>query len=399
MNYSAYIWKRRIENVFIFPFIVIGRLIALTKPLSKEYQTYFFFPFYHTGGAEKVHALVSQAVGNKNCIIFFTRKSVDQNFLDEFLKPGCTVKDISKFTDNKFIYFVNLVYRGIISGYINRQSLKPVVFNGQCNFGYKLSPWVKKEIPQLELIHSFNTFSWIRLPFLPFISRTIMISQVRVEDHLKQYQQLKVPAAFKARIQHIINGIDLPANPTPKHIDEHLNLLYVGRGTEEKRVHIVAQIAKKAKDMGLPITVNFLGEVGTAIPPSLQSYCNMLGHTSSAAGIAAAYENAHVLAITSNTEGFPMVIEEAMAHGCAIMATPVGDIPIHITKDNGLVFSTVDDEDQIVEEAVMFLSKLIQARALLSQISAANISYARATFAIENFNTQYRQLFQQLRSC
>ena len=46
----------------------------------------------------------------------------------------------SKFTDHKEFYFLNLIFRGIVSGYINKQKEKPIVFNGQCNFGYKISP-------------------------------------------------------------------------------------------------------------------------------------------------------------------------------------------------------------------------------------------------------------------
>ena len=86
MKFWHYILKRKIENIFIFPFIIIGRLIAFFSPLKKEYHIFFFFPFYHTGGAEKVHALITQATRNKNCIIYFTRKSVDDNFKNDSIK-------------------------------------------------------------------------------------------------------------------------------------------------------------------------------------------------------------------------------------------------------------------------------------------------------------------------
>lgn len=212
--------------------------------MKKEYETYYFFPFYHTGGAEKVHALITQATGNTNCIIYFTRKSQDDNFYDDFVKSNCTIKDISNYTDNKFLYFFNLIFRGIVSGHINHQKYKPLVFNGQCNFGYKISPWIKKQIPQVELIHSFNTFSWIRIPFLPFITTTIMISRVRIEDHLRQYEKIRIPAFYKSRIQYIVNGIRLPLTVKEKDFAGTIKVLYVGRGTEEKRVHLIAKIAE-----------------------------------------------------------------------------------------------------------------------------------------------------------
>jgi len=398
MKYRGYIWKRRIEDVFIFPFVLLGRVIALLFPLKKEYETFFFFPFYHTGGAEKVHALIAKATGNRNCIIFFTRKSVDNNFYHAFVQSGCDIRDISKYTDNKLFYFANLVYRGIISAHINRQAVRPVVFNGQCNFAYKLSPWLKKDISQVELIHSFNTFSWIRLPFLPFITQTVMISAVRVQDHLQQYKRLEVPQQFEQKIRHIVNGIELPEHATPKHLSRTLNLLYVGRGTEEKRVHIVAKIAKACAGKQLPVSVSILGDVTGAIPNELLPYYQLLGSTSSPTEIAAVYQKAHALAITSNTEGFPMVIEEAMAYGCVILATPVGDIPLHIKQKNGFVFSTIEDENEIVNEAVAYIEHLLASPEQFHSISDNNIWYARATFGIDQFNQEYQSLIAQLRA-
>jgi hypothetical protein len=43
----------------------------MISPLKKEYRVFFFFPFYHTGGAEKVHAQIANATGGNDCIIFF----------------------------------------------------------------------------------------------------------------------------------------------------------------------------------------------------------------------------------------------------------------------------------------------------------------------------------------
>jgi hypothetical protein len=220
-----------VENIFIYPFILIGRLLAKLDPLAKEYDIYFFFPFYHTGGAEKVHAQIAKAAGNKNCIIFFTRTSVNKAFLKEFQNSGCDIKDISPIIDKTWLYFLKFIWRGKITSYINNQKKKSIVFNGQSNFGYKISPWIKTDIKQVELIHSFNTFSWIRIPFLPFITQTIMISKLRIEEHLQQYKKLDVPEEFAKRIQFIQNAIELPSKPCNKNFNANLNVLFVGRGT------------------------------------------------------------------------------------------------------------------------------------------------------------------------
>ncbi len=383
------------EDIFIFPFVLLGRLIARFKPLTKQYETFFFFPFYHTGGAEKVHALLSQATGNSNCIIFFTRKSYDKNFYKDFEVSGCEIRDISAYTGSKLLYPINLIFRGIISGYINTQKLKPVVFNGQCNFGYKISPWINAGIPHIELIHSFNTFSWIRLPFLPFIRRTVMISKLRIEDHLRQYKKIDVPLIFYNKIEYIVNGIPLPEKQNEKDYNGNLQVLYVGRGTEEKRVHIVAKMAEKAHRQKLPVEFVFMGDVKNAIPTTLLNHCKLIGHQTDSENIDEIYSQSHIVIITSYTEGFPLAIEEGMARGCAVMATAVGDIPVHVKNiENGLLFSSVDNEEIIVDEGVEFITLLCYNKKPLQEISIRNRKYAMEHFGIEAFNERYKQLFE-----
>ncbi|MCU0370876.1 MAG: flippase-like domain-containing protein, partial [Bacteroidales bacterium] len=173
--------------LLIRPFIWLGRAHADKYPLQEQYDIFFFFPFYHTGGAEKVHAQLAQVFREQKCLVLFTRKSHDNGFRAAFEQAGHRVLDISAYTDDKRRYWKNLIWRGVVTAHINRQGQRPLVINGQCNFAYKCAPWLHKAIPQLELIHSFNSFSWIRIPFLPFIRQTVMISRKAIADHTRQY--------------------------------------------------------------------------------------------------------------------------------------------------------------------------------------------------------------------
>ena len=391
--YRGIIIKRFLEDIFISPFILLGRIIAAMAPLENEYRIFYFFPFYHTGGAEKVHAQIAAATGGKDCIIFFTKRSADDRFLEDFKKTGCEIKVISKFTDKKWLYFLNLIYRGIITGYINSQKQLPIIFNGQCNFGYKISPWVKSNIPQVELIHSLNTFSFIRIPFLPFITKTVMISRKRIEDHKEQYKQYNIPASFAERIQYIPNAINLPEHVPPKS-DNDLVVLYVGRATEEKRVEIIAQITNELRnDNAQFIKFEMLGDVTAAIDKEVYPFIKLYGNLNDERLISEIYDRSHVLILTSTTEGFPMVIMEAMAHGCVILSTAVGDIPFHIkNKENGFLFSKTDDEAAIINEASEKILWLKNNGDEMNKISKNNINYANHNFGIERFNKDYRDL-------
>jgi glycosyltransferase involved in cell wall biosynthesis len=392
-KYQHYLIKRKLEDVCILPFVALGKLLALVKPLQKQYKVFFFFPFYHTGGAEKVHALITQAASGTDAIIFFTRKSADDTFKKTFEQSGCTIKDISAYTDNKLMYFFNLIYRGIIAGYINQQPTYSVVFNGQCNFAYKLSPWLIPSIKQIELIHSFNSFSWIRLPFLPFIHQTVMISQVRIENHLEQYEQLNVPKLFNQKIIYICNAITLPEKVMPKNWDSPLQVLYVGRGTPEKRVHLVAAIAQQVQAANHSIQFTIAGDVAEAIPADLKKYCTLLGNIDDDIVLAQLYQQAHVLLITSVTEGFPMVIMEAMANGCVVIGTPVGDIPIHLQKSEaGFITTTAQDEQLICAEITQHILALQKNTPLASTMGQRGIHYAKEYFDLEQFKQRYKQL-------
>jgi glycosyltransferase involved in cell wall biosynthesis len=287
------------------------------------------------------------------------------------------------------------VYRGIITGYINGQKQQPRVFNGQCNFGYKISSWIERSIPQIELIHSLNSFSYIRIPFLPFIFKTIMISKKRIDDHALLYQQIKIPDYYLQRIIYIQNAIVLPGVNAIEKDDQAFTVLYAGRATADKRVHLVAQIAEKLKNLNYPIQFEILGDVSEAIDPNKFPYIRFRGNQNNAELINTIYSAAHILLLTSSTEGFPMVIMEAMANGCAIIATPVGDIPLHVKNNlNGFLFSSVENEIKIMEEGIEFIQNLFHDKKLFETISKNNTNYAKHNFGIERFNKQYQDLLE-----
>jgi glycosyltransferase involved in cell wall biosynthesis len=370
----------------------------LIRPLKKEYRVFFFFPFYHIGGAEKVHSQVAQAAGGKDCVIYFTKRSHNELFLKAFRDAGCDIVNISGYTGNKWLYFMNLIWRGVITGHINRQQKQPVVFNGQCNFAYKIAPWIRRNIPQVELIHSLNTFSWIRIPFIPFITRTVMISRKRIEDHVQLYEKLSIPAAFLERIQYIPNAISLPAVRAKK-ADQPFTVLFVGRGGVEKRLYLVARIAQVLHMQHIGIKFEILGDVTNVMEPSQFEFITFHGNQSDPDFIKSVYDRAHILILTSETEGFPLVIIEAMAHGAAVIATPVGDIPYHVKNGvNGYLFSTVTNETKIEVEGIDFIVKLQKDRQLLNSISDNNVRYATEHFTIEKFNHAYQHLLASIKT-
>lgn len=384
--YRWIIWKRRIEGIFIFPFALLGRLIAYMRPLDREFDLFFFFPFFHVGGAEKVHSEITRQFPDQKIALFFTKKSVNDAMLPFFQGSNISVYNVSAYTDNKWLYWMNLIYRGIISTYINRQQKVPVVFNGQCNFAYKLSPHLRRNIRQVELIHSFCSFSFIRIPFIPFYNTTVMISQDAIRKHLALYRRYNIPAAFDDKIQLILNGIPLPADDTPL-AKGPLKLLYVGRGTTEKRPHLVAQIARAAG-----VEAGFVGPLEDSIPDELKQGCVFYGEQTDPQVIDQLYRSHHVIVITSTSEGFPMVIMEGMARGLSVLSTNVGDIPYHVPAEGGFLINADQPEAGIVADGAACVAKWINDPALLEQMGERNKTYARAYFGLDAFAKAWRRV-------
>lgn len=397
MTYSLFLLKRFVEHIFIYPFILVGRLIAYLNPLEKEYRVFYFFPFYHTGGAEKVHAQIAEATGGNDCIIYFTRTSLNDRFLEEFKTTGCQINDISKFTDNKWLFPFNLIYRGIISGHINHQSRRSIVFNGQSNFGYKISPWINKKVAQVELIHALNTFSLIRMPYLEYYKKKVTVSQEIFDKHAQLYKRYQVPEKAFENFIWIRSKIDLPEKKISKdYFSKPLYLLFVGRDSIEKRPAIVAQVAKNVKLAGINAIVEFAGDVSKSIPNELHAYCKFHGDINDEE-LNLLYCKAHILIIPSATESGPLVLMEAMAHGAAIISTDVGYVPTFV-KDgvSGFIIKNILQETKIIVEITQKVMKLEGDRNLLKKMGEKNIEIAFENFGIQQFRKEYQQLFESI---
>lgn len=392
-RFSLLLLKRRIEDLLMFPLILRGRYLSGRKALGADYDYFFFFPFYHTGGVEKFNAALAAAYSGRRCIIFFTRQSVNETFLEAFRKTGHRLVDISRYTDNKLFYFNNIIHRGLVAGWINRQGRAPVVVNGQSNFGYKLSPWLRKDIRQVEIIHTFSSFSYIRTPFLPFYQLSLSPGLKTVKDHLAYYTKIGVPAEYATRFHHAVSGIPLNAShPLPDMQAAELKVLYAGRGGPEKRVHLVAQMAAAAAEKKLPLRFEMAGDVEAAIPANLHPYCKFHGNIADPAAMEAIYSQCHLLILSSAFEGFPLVVMEGMAAGLVILSTPVGDLPLHLKEgENGHILKALENEEEVVQEGVLALEGFCRQRALLQSMSALNRNYALATFGMESFAARYLQ--------
>jgi len=119
-------------------------------------------------------------------------------------------------------------------------------------------------------------------------------------------------------VQEIPYGVEIPDETSPG--DDPATVLFAGRLSPEKRIDVVA-----AATDGLPRVVAGDGPLRDLLPDALgfvpqQELFGLM-------------DRAAVLLLTSEREGLPNVVLEAMARGKTVVSTPVGGIPAVIEDD------------------------------------------------------------------
>jgi glycosyltransferase involved in cell wall biosynthesis len=118
-----------------------------------------------------------------------------------------------------------------------------------------------------------------------------------------------------------------------------------------------------------------------------------LGVITSKESIEHVYENSHVLVLTSESEGFPKVISEAMAFGCVPIVTAVGAIPeVLIHGEQAMLTNPL----KCVDESVHCLTSLLEARTQYETLSKNAYLYAKEEFDTNRFKNGWRALIQTL---
>jgi len=378
----------------MFPFVLAGKLAGKLFPLKTEHTAFLFFSSADIGGSIKVNADITNCIKEHKPLIIFSKKPNNNEFLSLFQAEGVRIIDLHRLIDNKWYHFINFFFRGVISSWINKQH-KPVVFGGECLYFYKVIPHVKKVTRTVELCHLSTWFNFSQA-FVKYIDARIFSTPQIKRDVEKQYRENKVPSLFYERLYFTDNKIDIPL--LQEVINPVLQVLYVGRAAPQKRVHLIAAVAKQMQAMGKPVHFSFVGAVEKIIPPEVQEFCTLHGNINDEKLLNSIYQQSDVLLLTSSYEGLPLAIMEMMARGKVVISTAVDGIPDYIThKDNGLLI-TDKEEDKIIESAIAQLQLLIDNKELKKTIGLNSYTYAVAHFSGENFCKFYREILRNKNS-
>lgn len=389
-------WMRFWKRLFTISFFQAYKDFSLLKQLvthaPNKNGIFFFFPYTHVGGAEKVHAQITETVKDEKPWIFFTGFSSNKKFLPLFQNNGELLDIVSAIRHP----FFRKRSKQLIVNAIEACS-QPVVFGCNNLFFYELVPSLSSKVKVIELMHDFR-YDGEEEHYKPYLSvflrcnERIFISQRAIDQTKKFYKANSVEPLYVERLTYIPNYVELPTANEPKSETDPLTVIYVGRGTEEKRAYLVPELARFCFAKNTPLQFIIVGDIEQPADLKNNTAIEFTGELTDTNQLSRIYKKAGILLITSYREGFPMAIMEGMAHGVIPISTPVGDIPKHIQPgQNGFLTSSIDPH-RVIDEMEMLIQLLIEQKEKRAQLSKNAFEYAKNNFSKEKFTEAYRKV-------
>jgi glycosyltransferase involved in cell wall biosynthesis len=371
--------------IFLYPIAVFRK-----KPFGR---LYFFFDRYSLGGAQRVHLDILKSVESIEKSVFFTRKSNDNIFKKEFENISNTsLHFIEKYCDHFFFRIFSVHYYAFL---INRHP-KSKVLSSNSTFFYDMLPFIRKDVTRIELLHNFsfgtNGMEFFGLMNYSKLTWRLVIDEATRENIINQYRENHVPGCFYERVKTIEFGVDIPAR-IPEKSEPPLKVFYAGRGGAQKRIPLMNSIALHFIKLKKPVQFSFAGTIDNELSVEVKQNAICYGALSDKNTLDRIFYEGHVLLMTSAYEGFPVLIKEAMAHGCIPVVTALPGIMTHLTDGkNALLIKSVNDENKVVEEGIHHINLLLEKKQVLENMSNTCFEYAKSHFDKKSFYQSYAQL-------
>lgn len=393
MTYRQALRKRKIETAFARPLVLTGKLLSKLFRPKGNHLLFIFSPSGDIGGANLNNADIAKLFPKRSPIVIFSKRPKNNLFRHFYESPDVSVWDLHKKIDFKWYHFINLFYRGVIAQWIN-ETPGAVVIGGESLYFHKVLPWLKRDIKKIELSHLDTWFDYTQ-QFVSDINVRVFSTRKLMKAAAAFYDMQRIDTALKTRLIFIDNMIpDIGEAVINEH--ELLEVIFIGRGSPQKRVHLVAAIAKKAHEKRLPMHFSFAGDVSQIIDTAQMPYCTFYGNIQDRSQLQQIQQNSDVLLLTSAFEGLPMAVMEMMALGKVIVSTAVNAIPDYI-KDgkNGFLIPNHDKETMIVDDALLALTMLASDRRLVKEMGEKNNKEAKERFGKEVFRDQWKRILEK----
>ncbi|GGA88970.1 hypothetical protein GCM10008015_31860 [Flavobacterium palustre] len=388
--------KKNVKSIFNFfrGYYFLLLLYFFKKRKIKNAEIVFFFPFYHTGGAEKVHSQIVAALQVKKCIVIFTQGSATTNFLKKF-KANATVIEINSIV-NKKNDWINQKLKCLLYSTINQSNTIQTIFSSNSPYFYNLLSYLNPDLKIIDLYHSFSQNDSREKQLIDSairINKRIVISQKTKRDIISYYNKNNINQELIKRIEVIENAVMVPEILDNK-TNKNMVIGFVGRWSEEKRPEVFLSIANMIQIEFPEIEFVMAGSgIVSNYEVIQENGVKYLGDLFEENQIIELYRKIDLLLLPSVYEGFPMVIMEAMSYGVIPIATDVGGISEHLQNNtNGILIENSSDEFHLATQFVKIIKMLVREGYVRDRMSKNAFEYAQNNFDIEQFNKSYQEL-------
>ncbi len=207
-------------------------------------------------------------------------------------------------------------------------------------------------------------------------------------------EELHVPPE---RVDIVINGVPQPALARgPRDSAAPKRVLFLGNLSERKGVSDLLQALARPGFEALPLQVVFAGG-GDVAGYTAKAQALGVGEMVRFAGwcgqqqVAELMAQSDVLVLPSYDEGLPLVILEALAHGVAVVCTPVGEIPAVLTDEVNAMFVEPGDIDGIAA----VLQRVLREPGLLETLGRNGRAIYERQFSLPRFFSSVASIHQR----
>lgn len=371
----------------------IFKLFLTILPKLKKQEIYFFFPYYHLGGAETVHNDILEVFSKNDSVCFITNKSVNK-FNKANFEKSTVLLEINKIIRSRFLKKIALKK---ISSKINATN-NPIVFGCNSEFFYELIPYLDAKVKVIDLIHAFSyeensAAEKVSLKVVERINNRVVLGEKTKTDFKELYLKENKNLALLERIKIIKNKVNVPEVKIIKDFLSPMVILFVARDSYEKRPELFFEIAKKSYEINPDIKFKVIGDnfENHQITPNVE----IIGPIQEKNIINTYYKEADLILITSSREGFPMVILEGMSYGVVPISTNVGEISTFINdkNQNGFLIENHTDKQQIVADFLESIQYINKNRNSLEKYSLNAYNSVKQEFSSETNKENYLNLF------
>lgn len=360
----------------------------------------FVFPYYHTGGAEKVHLKVAREAikyGLKPVFIF-TGKSISDTYKQPFQELGIVFDlgfryDSARLNDNLLSSITNV---------INQSKLK-LVFGSNSSFYYQMIGKLNNaHLKVIDLVHAYNPpFEVSNVHFKDVfhkINIRIFVNEPSLEK-MQSFYQSNLPAIdasqFKLIYNSAFNENTEPIKSSDKLLNSVFKIVFVARNSPEKRPRIAFEVAKRLTDKYSGMYQFYMiGDFDSYKTNYNSKNITIISNLKDADEIIELYQAAHCLMLTSETEGFPLVISEAMFYNVVPVSTDVGGIPFVLENNkNAILIDFSLDEETMCDYFCEKIEALSSDESYYRKLSSAAFETAKSYFSDSTFSENYKTVF------